>query len=172
MNKKTFEFFPLKRVNYVAGMLLTAEAFQVEEKYFRERMKLHNRFLHGYGIVTGLDVSVSAPDSVTVNAGYAIDLEGNDIILPTAMQGKLRITKSSVYLVLCFAERKTDLVPVPSNDSGENGQQPSRIEEYGRLAYESEKNKASQMGVILAQLKNSRGKWIVDKKFKPNKIAK
>ena len=44
--------------------------------------RLHNRFLHGSGVVCGLEVSCSDCDGwVTVHPGYAIDPCGNDIIV-------------------------------------------------------------------------------------------
>lgn len=50
-------------------------------------LRRHNRHLHGWGIVCGLQV-VCGPhqtdrrESVTVREGYAIDAEGNDLVLP------------------------------------------------------------------------------------------
>src|SRR5439155_8263842 len=44
-------------LSYVHGQLLTAIDLQTEQAYFREKLKLHNRCLHGYGIVCGLDIS-------------------------------------------------------------------------------------------------------------------
>lgn len=46
----------LKRLNYFYGQLLGAEDFRAEQNYFREKLKLHNRCLHGYGVVCGLRV--------------------------------------------------------------------------------------------------------------------
>jgi hypothetical protein len=36
--------------------MLGAADFQAEQDYFREKLKLHNRCLHGYGVVCGLEV--------------------------------------------------------------------------------------------------------------------
>src|SRR5260370_432782 len=36
--------------------MLAAEAFRTEQDFFREKLKLHNRCLHGYGVVCGLPV--------------------------------------------------------------------------------------------------------------------
>jgi hypothetical protein len=56
------------RLHYYHGMLLTEEDCKVEQTYFREKMKLHNR-LHGYGVVWGLE------------PGFALDCAGNEIIV-------------------------------------------------------------------------------------------
>jgi len=46
----------LKRLNYFYGQMLGVADFQTEQHYFREKLKLHNRCLHGYGVVCGLKV--------------------------------------------------------------------------------------------------------------------
>ena len=46
----------LKRLRYFYGQMLGAGDFQAEQNYFREKLKLHNRCLHGYGTVCGLMV--------------------------------------------------------------------------------------------------------------------
>jgi hypothetical protein len=48
----------LVRLRYFYGQLLGAEDFQAEQRYFREKLKLHNRCLHGYGVVCGLEVEI------------------------------------------------------------------------------------------------------------------
>jgi hypothetical protein len=46
----------LRRLNYFYGQMLSAQDFQIEQSFFRDKMKLHNRCLHGYGTVCGLIV--------------------------------------------------------------------------------------------------------------------
>jgi len=43
-----------RRLNYIYGQLLGAADFRTEQSYFREKQRLHNRCLHGYGVVCGL----------------------------------------------------------------------------------------------------------------------
>src|SRR5687767_4724570 len=45
-----------KRLNYFYGQLLGVADFQTEQNFFREKLKLHNRCLHGYGVICGLKV--------------------------------------------------------------------------------------------------------------------
>jgi hypothetical protein len=53
----------LKRLNYFHGQMLGVNDFRTEQSYFRDKHKLHNRCLHGYGTVCGLMVArVSPPD--------------------------------------------------------------------------------------------------------------
>lgn len=48
------EFPELRRLNYFFGQMLSVQDFQTEQAFFREKLKLHNRCLHGYGVVCGL----------------------------------------------------------------------------------------------------------------------
>src|SRR4051812_14026724 len=46
----------LKRLNYFYGQMLGVNDFRTEQAYFRDKLKLHNRCLHGFGTVCGLKV--------------------------------------------------------------------------------------------------------------------
>lgn len=45
-----------ERVKYFYGQLLGVREFQSEQSYFYEKHRLHNRYLHGYGVICGLEV--------------------------------------------------------------------------------------------------------------------
>src|SRR5688572_13209164 len=66
----------LARNRYFSDRLLEAEDFQLEQDYVRERLRRHNRALHGTGIVCGLQVSVQpdgrSGEQVVVQPGVAI----------------------------------------------------------------------------------------------------
>ena len=47
-----------RRVHFIEGMLLSAADLAAEQQYHREMRHLHNR-LHGYGTVSGLEVTVT-----------------------------------------------------------------------------------------------------------------
>jgi hypothetical protein len=168
MNNKEVEIPFRKRNNYMYGMVLSAEDFQQEFSYIYGRMKLHNRMLHGFGTVTGLEVSSSEETAtdIIVNAGMAIDPEGNEIMLPSAVKYPFPEEGEEAYLVLYWAERDTDPVPISSGESDMDQIVPSRVEEYAILKYEADQDEAKQTGVVLARFKNVRGKWEVDKKFR------
>ena len=172
MNKKQIEIPLRKRPNYAYGMVLGVEDFKQEQSYFIDRMKLHNRMLHGYGTVAGLEVSSSedAAKSIIVNAGMAIDPEGNEIMLPAAVQYPFPENGDEAYLVLYWAERETDPIPVPGGGSEGDQTVPSRVEEYAILKYEADQVGAKHAGVVLARLKKVRGKWKIDKKFRVRRV--
>lgn len=51
-----------ERLNYFYGQMLGAADFRSEQAYFREKLKLHNRCLHGYGVVCGLEITPYAEE--------------------------------------------------------------------------------------------------------------
>jgi len=72
----------LDRTRYFSGQLLTEADLNNEQSYWLAKSRLHNRFLHGWGVVCGMQVVCSECDGwVTVKPGYAIDPCGNDIIV-------------------------------------------------------------------------------------------
>ncbi|MCU7934047.1 MAG: hypothetical protein KZQ99_04095 [Candidatus Thiodiazotropha sp. (ex Dulcina madagascariensis)] len=46
-----------ERLNYFYGQMLSVSDFRSEQDYFREKLKLHNRCHHGWGVVCGLQVA-------------------------------------------------------------------------------------------------------------------
>jgi hypothetical protein len=74
----------LERVRYFPRQLLTADDLRLEQEYFREKQRRHNRFLHGWGVVCGLEVradATSGPLVVRVCPGYALGPQGDEIYL-------------------------------------------------------------------------------------------
>lgn len=51
----------LRRLHYFHGQMLGVNDFRTEQAYFREKHKLHNRCLHGWGTVCGLMVKALEP---------------------------------------------------------------------------------------------------------------
>jgi len=47
---------PLRRLQYFYGQLLSSRDFRDEQSYFRDKLKLAHRCLHGYGVACGLGV--------------------------------------------------------------------------------------------------------------------
>ncbi len=87
------------RPRYFARQLVTAEDMMLEQEYFRNRMRLHNRLLHGWGVVCGLQVAPLPgkdgsgglePWMVRVCPGDALDPYGNEIMVPCEVGVDLR----------------------------------------------------------------------------------
>jgi len=74
-----------ERVRYFPRQLLTADDMRIEQEYFRDKQRRHNRFLHGWGVVCGLEVkpdSTGAPLAVHICPGYALGPCGDEIYVP------------------------------------------------------------------------------------------
>ena len=61
---------------------MTEEDLNRLDRYIVEKNKLHNRYLHGWGVVCGLEVLCHPCEGqVTVKSGYALSPCGDDIVL-------------------------------------------------------------------------------------------
>ena len=70
-----------ERVRYFFGMLMDVDDFNQEQAYLLAKARRHNRMLHGWGIVAGLEVSATSSEAseVSVAPGFALDPCGNEI---------------------------------------------------------------------------------------------
>jgi hypothetical protein len=73
----------LHRLNYFPRQLMTADDMRLEQEYFLEKLRRHNRFLHGSGVVCGLEVCIIEKLNISISPGYALDPYGNEIYIPT-----------------------------------------------------------------------------------------
>jgi hypothetical protein len=72
----------LDRTRFFAGQLLSEADLNNEQSYWLAKSRLHNRYLNGWGVVCGMQVTCGeCAGWVTVHSGYAIDPCGNDIIV-------------------------------------------------------------------------------------------
>jgi hypothetical protein len=63
----------VKRMNYYDGLFLKADDFILEQNYHLRLRRLHNRYLHSPGIVTGLQVKPGSGPKVIVTEGMALN---------------------------------------------------------------------------------------------------
>jgi hypothetical protein len=152
----------LARNRYFSGRLLGAEDFQLEQDYVRDRLRRHNRTLHGAGIVCGLQVSVRSDgqngEQVVVEPGVALDPNGEEIEVPCAASAGLPEAGSELSVMVTHAERLTH--PVAASD--DEPVQFTRIEETFALQVTAT---AGQNGIVLARLIRTTGGWKVDEGF-------
>lgn len=70
----------MERPRYYPRKMVTAEDLTLEQDYFRNRLRRHNRMMHGYGVVCGATVRAAAePWKVIISRGYLLDPYGNEI---------------------------------------------------------------------------------------------
>jgi hypothetical protein len=73
------------RPRFFAGQLLTDTELTALSSYVVDKQRLHNAYLHGWGVVCGLQVECDGcGPGVLVRPGYAIDPCGYDIVAPAA----------------------------------------------------------------------------------------
>ena len=166
----------LQRVNYVSGMLLGVDDFRVEQDYFRSRLNRRNRLLHGSGIVDGLAVTVEAGTNgspqVTLAPGFALDRHGNEICVDAPVVLALPAQAAALFVQLSYAEQPCGRVPVansnPLDTTGDaTTAQATRIAETFNATLAAE---PSVDAVVVARLRQVRGRWRVDKGFKAPRL--
>jgi hypothetical protein len=124
-----------ERVRYYARQLLTAEDMRAEQDYFLERLRRHNRSLHGWGVVSGCDVQPSAggaPWRVSVSPGYVVTPLGDEIWIDAQALCDLSQGNTpgrTVYLAVRHAEVGSRPAPVSSG----GGACPNGDCEYTRI---------------------------------------
>jgi len=180
----------LKRPRYFTGQLLTAESLELEQKYFREKLKRHNRALHGFGIVSGLKVIVEA-GQIIVEPGLALDCQGNELVIGTAVVvSPVTCDWPSAYVQVGFAEEYTD--PIPAAGLADSIQtealqldmkEASTITESGELFVAEENSNRGHRhlrarwlacgqphALTIAKLKHSSQGWRVERGYRPPAI--
>ena len=116
-------FEPLTRPRYFAGQVLSADDLRDEQEYFIARLRRRNRFMHGWGVVSGLHVSVSGGGTVVVGPGIAIDCFGNEIVLAASTELAIVSPVDRIYVAVRYVEELTGEVPTL------DGVQSSRVRE-------------------------------------------
>ncbi|NJD54989.1 MAG: hypothetical protein FIA94_01135 [Nitrospirae bacterium] len=108
MNSET----ALERLNYYHGQLLSASELQAEQDYFLARLRRHNRYLHGWGVVSGLAVSMASSSEIVVEPGFAIDCLGNEIHVCKQSRLKVPSAPELQFVVVEYSETRISPVPV------------------------------------------------------------
>jgi hypothetical protein len=112
------QFQQLVRNHYFAGRLLSVDDLQREQDYTLGRLRRRNRFLTGWGVVAGLEVSVEQGATVVVQPGFAIDCAGNELIVEAETRLSLAGLAGRQHVVVRY-EEVAEGTPVPTLGSPE-----------------------------------------------------
>ena len=163
---------PLVRPHYFSGRLLAPEDLNQEQTYFREKHKRHNRSLHGFGIVNGLDVSTDS-GGVVVSAGLAIDCRGNEIVLEENQRLLPAAMGSSEVAFVAIKYREVFSGPMIGGES-------ATIVEGSEVVVESQNQNGGHRhlrgrwlpcgedhSLTVARLKRGQRGWRIDRRYRP-----
>jgi hypothetical protein len=138
------------RLHFFHGRALSALDLRREQAYHVDKARLHNRLLHGWGIVCGLEVEAVPNDRddpceedrgapvVIVHPGAAIDCRGREIVVrkprKVRIEGLLseeavKDQRATVYLTLCYREQPIE----PSRPQLAATCEPTPACEHGRV---------------------------------------
>lgn len=101
----------LERVNYFQGQLLSVSDLSAEQAYFLAKFRRHNRYLHGWGVVSGLKVGMANSSEIVVEPGVAIDCAGNEIHVCAQLRFKIPKNLDVLFVTLQYTETETSPIP-------------------------------------------------------------
>ena len=159
-----------ERVRFFSGQFLTAEDFEVEQKYHIEMRWLHNRMLHGVGIVAGLGVSIDGCQDGTavVSPGLALDGLGREIIVDRPVCVELGTgTNDFWFVTLQYVELQTN--PVPTSDGSSEF---IRVKESFLIETAEQDPSQNGTGLVLARLIRQGGAWVIDENYCPISLCR
>jgi len=168
----------LERPHFFSGKLITSDDLALEQQYFLEKLKRHNRNLHGFGIVSGLKVTTDS-GRIVVDAGMALDCQGNELVIhnvQTLSPPATGETRRTAYVNIRYAEDSVGATVV-SEAGG------SRIRESFEIVIGQENCNRGHRHVrarwlpcgeahalTIAKLKHSSHGWRVDRGYRPPAI--
>lgn len=116
---------PLERVKYFEGQLLSVADLKAEQEYFLERQRRHNRYLHGWGVRSGLKVALASPTEIIVEPGVAIDCAGNEIHVPAPVRLAIPTDRDGTFVRLRYQEIETAPVAQPCDAASTTPTEPT-----------------------------------------------
>lgn len=165
----------LERPRFFTGKLVTTNDLALEQEYFLEKLKRHNRSLHGFGIVSGLKVTTDS-GRIVVDAGMALDCRGNELVIQNLQMLSPPATSESwrtAYVNIRYAE---DSVGAAASSEAE----ASRIRESFEIVIGPENCNRGHRHVrarwlscgaphalTIAKLKHNSQGWRIDRGYRP-----
>ncbi|ACL75869.1 tail fiber domain-containing protein [Ruminiclostridium cellulolyticum] len=166
----------LKRMKYFDGLFLKAEDYKQDKEYLRRIQGFHNRYLHTWGIVCGLEVKpvIDSSMEVVVTEGVALDLINNGtygsgieestsrqiIIYEGHPDNPLDLSdypaEENIYIFVSYCEVEADR----DNDKGQG--QEIHLWERGKIIHTNKKPENCKENIILARIVPKR----IEKKIK------
>jgi hypothetical protein len=163
---------PFDRLRFFNGRLLTASDFALEQNYFRRKQKLHNQALHGFGIVSGLRVTIES-GKVAVTAGLALDCEGNELLVATnEILPAPPASWQTAYVNLHFVEQ--ELNEDATTNEATVVRETAAVDFAGKNFNSNHRHLGGRWlacgnchPLTIARLRRGAGSWRVDRRYRP-----
>ncbi|MDR0949540.1 MAG: hypothetical protein LBM69_08520 [Lachnospiraceae bacterium] len=143
------QYLEFDRNRYYYGKLMSVADFQLEQKYHNNKRRMQNRFGLGSGVLYGLGVVAVDEETISLEAGAAIDAVGREILVkePITMnisdiEGSAAVLSQEsgyAYLCLSYAQEEGEEV---FNACGEPGLEANRYMEKYRVTLSAREPKA------------------------------
>ncbi len=141
---KNLKYFPYERNRYFYGKFLSVDDFEAEQRYMNDKRRLLNRFLHGCGVVCGLQVVEVDDLTILVEAGIALDFSGREIVVASPVTKRLSAIEGysgyeegeerrEMYLCIAYAEESVEPVHNITRVNEEQGEEHNKYAEGYRL---------------------------------------
>lgn len=143
---KNQNYIPFERNKYFYGKLLNVDDFETEQLYMNNKRRILNRFIHGCGIVCGMNTILVDECTLSIETGLALDFLGREIVIDTPTIKKVSMIdgfdfyteekEESSYLYLCieYAEQEKDIVhSITGGKTGFSETEYNKIGENYRL---------------------------------------
>lgn len=121
---RNLKYFTFERNKYFYGKLLSVDDFECEQRYMNDKRRIINRFIHGTGVVCGMNVIAVDDMTVSVETGLALDFAGREIMIEQPVIKKLsaidgfedytEADEENSYLYLCVEYDEIEKEPVHS----------------------------------------------------------
>lgn len=100
--------FPIKRIEPVDGLAVTAAVWKEAHDYHRQQQRFHLLLSHGPGIVAGLNVVASDPPDSTlyILPGMAVDPNGETIVVTQPVAYDVGSAYGFLYLLLSYEQSR------------------------------------------------------------------
>lgn len=140
---------PIKRLNYFTGQFLKEDDFKDEQSYHINALSNHNKYVHSYGIASGLDVSSDKTKKhIILDEGMAIDPSGRQIIVEKPMKIDIpKESRSTFFLTISLRTIQED----PAHETEFSGN--TRILEEPLIEFDQKMPDDKSKSLFLAEIK-------------------
>jgi hypothetical protein len=107
---------PLTRITWRDGQTLASGDLRDDQIYTDRLRHLHIRYQHRtWGVVEGLAVGFAGSAAVLVRPGYALDIEGRELLVPvfTRVPTPNIVASTTMYLVISWNTAAAGCAPTP-----------------------------------------------------------